>query len=125
MAFRRTSSVKVRFNTAAAAQAFLQAARDRPESLDVQWGEASLRLRANVERSAAEAAVAAPVLRAARLLRGRGLSAQEEVNNGRVYDADEEALAERQAGRMVLTARGAATGLRPDEWEAAMSADSR
>lgn len=103
----------MRVNTAA----FLQAARDRPESLDVQWGETSLRLRANVERSAAEAAATAPVLRAAWLLRGRGLSAQAEVNSGRVYDAD---------GRMVLTARGAAaTGLRPDEWEAAMPADSR
>lgn len=85
--------------------------RGSPDKLDIQWGQAPLRLRANVERSAAEAAAAAPILKAAWILRGRGLTANAEVLSGNVYDAEENAFAERREGRVVLTARGAAAAL--------------
>lgn len=105
--FRRTTIGEIRFNNPQAAQAFFQQQSSGGDSAQVDWDGAQLQLRFSLERSPKEAAAAAPILRAAWVLRTKfGVVASGEPQSGRVYGDDDLLLASRQGQTVALSEEG-------------------
>lgn len=83
-----------------------------------------IQLRFSLERSPKEAAAAAPILRAAWVLRTKfGVAASGEPQSGRVYSDDDLLLASRQGQTVTLSEEGRRRACTTQaEWEEAMLA---